>query len=385
MQAEADWRLERSRFPALRAHRYFMTAAVGPLREEVHAACVALLDRLRDEGGKNWPLDLAATESCRAGLAGLISADVADVGLLTNTSQGMNYLAMMLAARSGPGAVVLPADEFPSSSIAWHHHGFEVRTVASRSGRITAEDLLAAATPGTRAVICSAVQFATGFRAPLEEIGATLEARGIPLIVNATQALGAFPLDVRRMRASALLASGHKWLGGGYGCSVFWLAPSFLRGRSLPVAGWTSVVDPAAMRGGPPELRRQPSAAELGVPPFVAHAGVAAACAAAARLGPDAIARRILDLTGALADSLEEDGWQLATPRDAGASVSESCNSGILSLVCADAAAAEHALAGEGVLVTARHGRLRVAVHYFNDAEDLEVLRDALRRLTCRA
>lgn len=362
-----------------------MTAAVGPLREEVHAACVGFLDRLRDEGGKNWPLDLSATESCRAGLAGLISAEPDEVGLLTNTSQGMNYLAMMLAERPGRGPVVLPEDEFPSSSIAWHHHGFEVRTVASRGGRIATEDLLAAAKPGTRAVILSAVQFATGFRAPLEEIGAALETRGIPLIVNATQALGAFPLDVRRMRASALLASCHKWLGGGYGCSAFWLAPDFLRDRRLPVAGWTSVTNPAAMLGGPPELRRQPSAAELGVPPFVAHAGVAAACAAAARLGPDAIARRILDLTGALAEWMEEDGWQLATPRDAGKSVANSCNSGILALNCADAAAAEHELAAAGVLVTARHGRLRVAAHYFNDTEDLEALRGALRRLTSRA
>jgi selenocysteine lyase/cysteine desulfurase len=46
----------------------------------------------------------------------------------------------------------------------------------------------------------------------LEAIGAACRARGIPLVVDATQTAGALPTDVKRIRPDYLVASGYKWL-----------------------------------------------------------------------------------------------------------------------------------------------------------------------------
>mmetsp|Transcript_10941 Transcript_10941/g.26289 ORF Transcript_10941/g.26289 Transcript_10941/m.26289 type:complete len:558 (-) Transcript_10941:1057-2730(-) len=59
----------------------------------------------------------------------------------------------------------------------------------------------------------------------LEIIGAVCKARGIPLIVDATQAVGIMPCSVRKIRPTMLACSSHKWLRGPSGCCLAYISP----------------------------------------------------------------------------------------------------------------------------------------------------------------
>lgn len=91
-------------------------------------------------------------------------------------------------------------------------------------GRVSAESIQAAFTDRTRAIVMTHASNVTGVVQPLEDVAKLAASRGIPLIVDAAQTAGAWPLDVRIPGISAVAFSGHKGTYGPPGVGVLWLA-----------------------------------------------------------------------------------------------------------------------------------------------------------------
>jgi selenocysteine lyase/cysteine desulfurase len=87
------------------------------------------------------------------------------------------------------------------------------------------------------------------------------------------------------------------------------------------------------------------------------------------QLGPAAIETRVLDLAAKTRDML----------RSLGAEVNAD-ESAIVTAILPDKEPGELArwLKEQRIIVSARHGRLRVSPHFYNDETDLETLRKAL-------
>jgi selenocysteine lyase/cysteine desulfurase len=110
----------------------------------------------------------------------------------------------------------------------------------------------------TGIIATSYVQYSNGFRTDLEELGAAKGKHS--LVVNASQAAGAFEIDVRRMRIDALCSTGHKWMLSGYGSGFVYISKE-LQERSKPRSiGWLSVQDPYGDRNDEVRLRHDVSA-----------------------------------------------------------------------------------------------------------------------------
>lgn len=96
--------------------------------------------------------------------------------------------------------VVIPHSEYPSLAIpflAQAGRGVHVRWAAKTDDQRTDLNAIEAAiTRRTRAVAISDVEYADGFRNDPAVLGSLCRDRGLPLIVDATQSLGAVPLDV---------------------------------------------------------------------------------------------------------------------------------------------------------------------------------------------
>src|SRR4030095_15093392 len=86
----------------------------------------------------------------------------------------------------------------------------------------------------------------SGFRQDLESLGNLCRLRGVTFAVDASQSIGAIPIDVRRAHVGALAFSGYKWTMAGYGIAVLYISRELLAGRRLPIAGWFSARDPEA-------------------------------------------------------------------------------------------------------------------------------------------
>jgi selenocysteine lyase/cysteine desulfurase len=366
---ELDWASVRAEFPATETYAYLNSAGAGPLSRRVAGAAGQLYREASESGDRLWEVWLARREQARADVARLINAEPDEIAFTTNTSSGMN---LIVDALEDAGDVVSCELEFPTSTIPWMYRGVGVRLVKAVEGELRTEDLLAAAGEGEGVICLSHVQYSNGFRAPLEEIGASKGRR--TFVVNASQSAGAFRIDVKRMRIDALCSAGHKWMLAGYGAGFVYLSRELQRRTRPRAVSWMSNVDPFAMRNDSYELRADAAArAEIGCPHF---AGIFALGEAARRLleiGPERIERRVLALNRHLTESLAAAGWRVLSPlRDEAARSAETL------VASEDPARTVKHLSRRKVAVSIKPEGFRAATHFFNDEKDIARLVSAL-------
>ena len=78
----------------------------------------------------------------------------------------------------------------------------------------------AAVTPDTAAVICTHVSNVFGYVLPVDGVAAVCRARGVPLIVDASQSAGLLPVSLRAWDAAFVCMPGHKSLYGPQGTGI---------------------------------------------------------------------------------------------------------------------------------------------------------------------
>ena len=111
----------------------------------------------------------------------------------------------------------------------------------------------------------SAVQYASGFRADLEPRSAEAAHKFDALfVVDAIQALGVTPIDVKKQGIDAAAGASHKWLLAPEGAGWLWLSDR-ARSRIEPtLVGWISVEDPNNFADTEQDYRRGTLAWESG-------------------------------------------------------------------------------------------------------------------------
>jgi len=197
-------------------------------------------------------------------LARLINASTEDIVFTGNTSHGLNIAAHGIDWRAGDN-VIVPENEFPSLAYLWfnlQHWGVEVRFVPWSGAGPTVDEIMAAVDERTRAVSCSVIKWDTGYRIDLEELGRRCEERGVLLIVDAIQAVGAQRVDVKAARVSALSTHGYKWLMSGHGLGALYVAPQAIDRIRPGFIGYTAIADDGLAFKG--EIKFKPGAGRYG-------------------------------------------------------------------------------------------------------------------------
>ncbi len=259
-----DWNQIRAQFPVTRNVAYLNAAAAGPLSRRVMEAGTGYYQQMMDDGDVHWDDWLARREEVRKQVATFINAEPDEIGLTTNTSSGMNVI---IDALEQHGEVISCDLEFPVTTLPWMNRRIPVHLLRAVDGEVPADLIHRAMCDSTGIISISYVQYSNGYRSDLERLGAIKGHHA--LVVNASQAAGAFQIDVKRMKIDALCATGHKWMLSGYGSGFVYLSRE-LMARSNPRAmGWLSVEDPYGERNNEIHLRHNAAArAELGCPHF---------------------------------------------------------------------------------------------------------------------
>jgi selenocysteine lyase/cysteine desulfurase len=221
-------------------------------------------------------------------------------------------------------------------------------------------------------VVLSTVNYATGFRPPLEEIARFLRERGVLLYVDGTQSVGALQFDIQLVRPSVLCVDAYKWMLSPNGAGFLYVDPELRQRLPATVVGWRSDRDwrsVDSLNHGEPVFAQAAEKYEGGMLSFPSIYGMGAAIDLMLRVGPAAIEARVLELAGkarqmlcGLGAEVNADQSQIVTAILPGRDPGELARS----------------LKERRILVSARHGRLRVSPHFYNDETDLEVLRKAL-------
>jgi selenocysteine lyase/cysteine desulfurase len=374
------------------------------------AACVSLAPRPAVEAVEKF-LDLAMVctmesatahhifmdemrAKARPACATLIGARNDEIALVESTSHGLSLVANAIPLASGD-RVLLSDLEFMQVAIPWTQKktdGIEIDVVPSHQGEVRAEDFAARITPRTRVIAISSVQWSNGYCLDLAAFSRLCGERGIWLVVDAIQQLGAFPINVEQTRVDVLACGGHKWLNAPFGCGFLYVNRDARKRMRPPIAGYLSVEDPA---GGWGQYFQTPGIEPVCDYRFVNEArafeaggtanypgaiGLAASLQLIQEIGPAKIESHIRDLTDLLISGLDELGLAVVTPR------APANRSGIVTFSVGSApenVQLMNRLLDRKILVSVRYtsnvGGVRVSCHFFNSREDIERLLAALR------
>ncbi|MEM6798342.1 MAG: aminotransferase class V-fold PLP-dependent enzyme [Planctomycetota bacterium] len=367
----------REQMPIAREIAYFDHAAVAPLTGPCAAAIGQWLSQAAELGDTVW-LDWAkqvATARTRA--AALIGAHENEVALVPNTTTGINFVAEGLDWREGDNVVIL-ADEYPSNVYPWMHQqdrGVETRLVPTEFGRPNLAKLRDACDHRTRVVSVSWISFSTGYRIDPDEIAHIAHDAGALFFLDAIQGLGVFPLDVRQTKVDFLAADGHKWMLGPEGAGMAWVRREHLDKLRAVGVGATSVVNPYDYSTIDYRLRPTAARYEGGSMNVAGMIGWGASLGLLAQWQAADLAAAVLSITDLACDRLKAIGADVLSHREPEPNGHDP-RSGVVSFTLPgkDPMEVRSRCTDAGIALSCRGGRLRIAPHAYNDANDVDRL-----------
>lgn len=318
----------------------------------------------------------------RAAAARMVGADPDEIALGGNTSFGVNLAAAALPLERG-STIVLSAGEFPANVYPWMRleaEGVRVEVVPTRADGAPDEARLMErlARGDVSCFALSAVQFASGYAADLPRFGALCRERGIHFVVDAIQALGQVPIDVRDAGVDILATGGHKWLCSPFGTGFVYVRRE-LHARMEPRAvGWASMEasqDLSSVVDYRYELLADARRFEVATLPFQDLAGMTVSIEMLLAVGVDRIREHLLGILEPLVRWVQEHP-RIRLVGDA----APERRSGIVCLVTPDVAKTHAALSAAGIVCGHREGAVRIAPHLYNTEEEISRVREILEK-----
>jgi len=360
-------------FPGLGSTIYMNTAsfAVGcaPAADAFKSAVEAW-----SQGRFDYVDAEAAGEEARAIFARLINAPAQNIALIPTVSAIAGLVATHLALDVRPGSIVVSGSEFTSNLFPWRmleRRGWQVRLVEPVDGRLPPEIFSRVADEQPRLIAATAVQSANGYRVDLAALREIADRSGARLFVDASQMVGALPLDVTASRIDALAAPSHKFLLGTRGFGYAFFADDLREAITPVLAGWKAGREPLASFYGPDMiLSETASRFDLSVAWFNALAE-RASMRALESLGIERVHYHNLSLAHTMREALLSHSIPFA---DHGIEQ----GSTIFATAPSSPDAAER-LKEAGIVAAMRSGRIRLSLHVYNTEAQVEHVAELLR------
>ena len=238
----------------------------------------------------------------RAAVAALTGMSAADVVYTTGSN---NSLDLLLSSWTGPRTVACLPGEYGPNLAIMAANGFGVRALpVDGDGRLAvdeAAEVLAVSPPGL--VHLTPLASHRGIVQPTRELAEVCRGLGLPLVIDAAQALGHIDCAVG---ADAVYSSSRKWLAGPRGVGMLAIRPELverLRPR-LPPPEWNLPLT---------VLQRL----EQGEANLAARVGLSVALGENLAAGPENIRAALAELGRLTRTTLAEvDGWRVVEPID---------------------------------------------------------------------
>ena len=235
----------------------------------------------------------AAYEGARDRLARFINASSSQELVLTSgATQSINLVAYsFLLPRLKPGDVIVTTVmEHHANIVPWQivaqRSGATVKAAPiNAAGELDVEAFIALLGPEVRLAAVGHVSNVLGTVNPVRELARECRRRGIPLLVDGSQAVPHRPVDVQSLGCDFYVVTGHKMLAP-TGTGVLWARKEHLQAMP-PFFGGGEMIREVSFEGT--TFADPPHRFEAGTPNIAGFAGVTAAIDYYERLGFDAI------------------------------------------------------------------------------------------------
>ena len=368
----------REEFPSLEHTLHFASHTLGAMPRGVDEALRRYANTWRVRGIRAWDEGWFAMPTEVGNLlAGLFNGEPGSVAMFENVTIAEAVGLSAIDFRAPRNRLVCGAEDFPSLLYLYEgliRRGAELVRVPSRQDRRMDErDIIAAIDERTAVVALSHVMFRSSQVLDLAPIAARARQAGALTMIDAYQAIGTVPLDVRAVGIDLLAGGSVKWLCGGPGAGYLYVSPRVAPKLEPALTGWMAHENPFAFDSGP--TRRDAGARRFwtGTPGIPAFAAAREGYAIVARAGISAIREKSLRLTGRMIALADEMGLKVGSPRE------PERRGGTVVLDIPDAERVCHALLAEDVLLDFRPGvGLRLAPHFYTRDDEVE---EVMRRV----
>jgi len=358
-EAVVNWEEVRSLFPSLANKTFLNSATMGQLPQSASDAVMAHLQRRDYTAAVDAPKWFDDLDRLRAKLGKLVNATADDIAFIPSTAHGLSIALNGIDWQPGDRIITL-SPEFPNNTYA--------PSLLTRKGvefiETPIEDFAQHVNDRTRLVMVSALNYVTGFRAPLKEMRRLCP--NALFYVDATQGCGAIEFDVQDLDIDMLSVHGYKWMLSPTGAGFLFVKPSVRQWLEPNVIGWRSHHnwrDWSNLHHGMPEFSTAAERYEGYFPAMPLYYAMEQSVDLFLKLGTATIEARVLELAAKLREKVEALGGTV-----------EHLNSPVLAcrFPQMDSNQIAARLQERNIIVSARHGLLRVSVHLYNNEVDLD-------------
>jgi len=315
-----DPELWRGRFPILENTTYLVNHSLGAMPETVYEKLRAFADQWAQRGVRAWgegwwtsPIDVGNV------LGRVINAPSGSVVMHQNVSVIQALVASCLDFSGKRNQVVYTDQEFPSNMYVWEgmrSRGAKVVTVPTEGVEIDTQRLLDAITEETLIVPISLVQYKTNYLLDAQAICAKASSVGAIVMLDAYQATGTVPIDVRTLGVDMVCGGSVKWLCGGPGAAYLYVRPDLLPKLEPRITGWAAHEEPFAFETGPQRYAHDIRRMLHGTPSVAAFLAATAGYEIVLEAGVEAIRAHSIRLTEHMWARLESAGFPIRSPKD---------------------------------------------------------------------
>ncbi len=362
----------RDEFPILDRTTYMISNSLGAMPRGVYQEMRAYADSWAERGVRAWEegwWEMAVGVGDK--IAPLIGAGPGEISLHQNVTLTQAVISSCFDFRGPRNKIVMVELEFPSIQYFYHEqrrHGARVELVPTPDQiRIDVDKLLSAIDETTLLVPISQVLFRSSFIVDTRAIIERAHRVGAHVILDAFQATGTIPLDVRSLGVDFTVGGVLKWLCGGPGVAYLYVRED-LRAKLRPsLTGWIAHRRPFAFETGAIDAREDSFRYLNGTPHIPALYACRPGLDILNKVGIAAIREKSIRMTTRLIEGAKSHGWCVNTPENPAE------RAGTVSIECPHAFEVCRELLAREILVDYRpKAGVRASPHFYNREEECD-------------
>ncbi len=362
-------------FPVFEKVNYLNSCSQGALAIPVRDAIDEYMEGMYEKGSR-WNEWVSKQEELRNLVAKAFSTSPSNVAITSNASSGINSVLSSFDFSGSKNRIITTDLEFPTMGQILHAQERRGATIVhfgtETDGTLDLTKFESSLDERVALVAVTHVCYRTGAMLDLESITNIAHTHGIPVLVDAYQSAGSFPIHFDDIGADFLVAGFLKYMLGLPGIA-------FLLSRNasqfVPVqTGWFAARDIFAMEIERYDPSLDARRFETGTPPIPSVYGAVSGLHLLLEVGLKEAWQQVYLVHTMLRECLQDLGVRVITP------TLFQYHGAMIAFEAPKESALVNALEDDGIIVSSRGGNLRVSPHFYNGVEDVEELMKSLRK-----
>ncbi len=365
----------RQLFPITKNKIYLNHASTGPMSINAKKAIEECIKVYQSQAEFDFETYFEKLRTSRKLFAKLINAEPEEVTFTHNTSEGIYIALINLPLKEGDEIIVMN-EVFPAVRyvVQYNLPGINKKFV-NLCGNDPVKILRKNITRKTRAVVLDHTQFFTGEMIDLFLLSEFLRNKGIYLIVDGIQSVGAIKIDTKKISIDFLSSGGGKWLFGPGGAGFLYVNKRNFKILKGLHTGWLGV-DWKSFENFEisPPLFDDARMFEMGTRNVIGISGLTEHIKILLEFGLQNIEKRVRKLKNQLREGFEKLRIPVITPE-------KEPQSGIITIKPENPRKLHKHLSDNKIVISLRNNCLRFSPHFYNTEEEIEMVLDVMSKI----